>query len=115
MVNFLGIPPETFDTAVDQITKLYQLFIERECTAVEINPLATDSQNRLLCMDAKINFDDNSEYRQKEVFSLRDWSQEDSRDVEAAKSGITYIGLDGSIGCLGIIYKCFMGRASPIT
>jgi succinyl-CoA synthetase beta subunit len=100
MVNFLGIPPETFDTAVDQITKLYQLFIERECTAVEINPLATDSQNRLLCMDAKINFDDNSEYRQKEVFSLRDWSQEDSRDVEAAKSGITYIGLDGSIGCL---------------
>ena len=53
-------------------------------------------------MDAKINFDDNSEYRQKEVFGLRDWSQEDPRDVEAAKSGITYIGLDGSIGCLGI-------------
>ncbi|CAI7999325.1 Succinate--CoA ligase [ADP-forming] subunit beta, mitochondrial [Geodia barretti] len=100
MVNFLGIPPETFDAAVDQITKLYQMFIERECTALEINPLATDSQNRLLCMDAKINFDDNSEYRQKEVFGLRDWSQEDPRDVEAAKSGITYIGLDGSIGCL---------------
>ena len=56
----------------------------------------------VLCMDAKINFDDNSEYRQKEVFGLRDWSQEDPRDVEAAKSGITYIGLDGSIGCLGI-------------
>ena len=55
----------------------------------------------VLCMDAKINFDDNSEYRQKKVFSLRDWSQEDPRDVEAAKSGITYIGLDGSIGCLG--------------
>ena len=52
-------------------------------------------------MDAKINFDDNSESRQKSVFSLRDWSQEDPRDVEAAKSGITYIGLDGSIGCLG--------------
>ena len=52
-------------------------------------------------MDAKINFDDNAEYRQRKVFSLRDWSQEDPRDVEAAKSGITYIGLDGSIGCLG--------------
>ena len=52
-------------------------------------------------MDAKINFDDNAEYRQKNVFSLRDWSQEDPRDVEAAKSGITYIGLDGRIGCLG--------------
>ena len=55
----------------------------------------------VLCMDAKINFDDNSEYRQKEVFAMRDWTQEDPRDMEAAKSGITYIGLDGSIGCLG--------------
>ena len=52
-------------------------------------------------MDAKINFDDNAQYRQRGVFSLRDWSQEDPREVEAANSGITYIGLDGSIGCLG--------------
>ena len=53
------------------------------------------------CMDAKINFDDNAEYRQKEVFRLRDWSQEDPRDVEAVNAGINYIGLTGSIGCLG--------------
>ena len=52
-------------------------------------------------MDAKINFDDNAEYRQKDVFALRDWMQEDPRDIEAARSGINYIGLDGSIGCLG--------------
>ena len=52
-------------------------------------------------MDAKINFDDNAEYRQKDVFALRDWTQEDHRDIEAARSGINYIGLDGSIGCLG--------------
>ena len=52
-------------------------------------------------MDAKINFDDNAEYRQKDVFILRDWSQDDPRDVEAARSGINYIGLEGSIGCLG--------------
>ena len=52
-------------------------------------------------MDAKINFDDNAEYRQKEVFHLRDWSQEDPRDVEAVNAGINYIGLTGSIGCLG--------------
>ena len=61
-------------------------------------------------MDAKINFDNNSEYRQKKVFSLRDWSQEDPRDVEAAKSGITYIGLDGSIGCLGMYSACSYHR-----
>lgn len=52
-------------------------------------------------MDAKVNFDDNAEYRQKQVFQLRDWSQEDPRDVEAASAGINYIGLNGSIGCLG--------------
>ena len=55
----------------------------------------------VLCMDAKINFDDNAEFRQKSMFKLRDWSQEDPRDVEAANAGISYIGLDGSIGCLG--------------
>ncbi len=55
-------------------------------------------------MDAKINFDDNAAYRQEEVFKLRDWAQEDRRDVEAAKSGINYIGLTGSIGCLGECY-----------
>lgn len=52
-------------------------------------------------MDAKINFDDNSEYRQKDIFKLKDWNQEDPRDVAAAKAGINYIGLDGSIGCMG--------------
>ena len=52
-------------------------------------------------MDSKINFDDNAFYRQKEIFDLRDWSQEDERDVLAAKANLNYIGLDGSIGCLG--------------
>ena len=52
-------------------------------------------------MDAKFNFDDNAEYRQKQLFTLRDWSQEDPRDVKAAQAGINYIGLDGSIGCMG--------------
>ncbi len=55
----------------------------------------------VVCMDAKINFDDNAEYRQEETFKLRDWAQEDKRDVEAAKAGVNYIGLTGSIGCLG--------------
>lgn len=66
-------------------------------------------------MDAKINFDDNSEYRQKDVFSLRDWSQEDPRDMEAARSGITYIGLDGSIGCLGKCTKLLNIMLSLVT
>ena len=55
----------------------------------------------VICMDAKINFDDNSFYRQKEVFAHRDWSQEDEREVRASKADLNYIGLDGTIGCLG--------------
>lgn len=55
----------------------------------------------VMCMDAKINFDSNSEYRQKMVFGMRDWSQEDPRDQQAAKADLNYIGLDGTIGCLG--------------
>lgn len=54
-----------------------------------------------MCMDAKINFDSNAAYRQKKVFDMRDWSQEDIRDREAAKADLNYIGLDGTIGCLG--------------
>lgn len=54
-------------------------------------------------MDAKISFDDNAAYRQKEIFALRDWSQEDERDFKAAKADLNYIGLDGNIGCLGTL------------
>lgn len=55
----------------------------------------------VMCMDAKINFDSNAAYRQKKVFDLQDWSQEDVRDRQAAKADLNYIGLDGTIGCLG--------------
>lgn len=55
----------------------------------------------VICMDAKLNFDDNSAHRQKEIFDMKDSSQEDERDVIAANLGINYIGLDGKIGCLG--------------
>lgn len=54
-----------------------------------------------MCMDAKINFDPNAAYRQKTVFDMRDWTQEDPRDQQAAKADLNYIGLDGTIGCLG--------------
>ncbi|XP_010225287.1 PREDICTED: succinyl-CoA ligase [ADP-forming] subunit beta, mitochondrial-like, partial [Tinamus guttatus] len=53
-----------------------------------------------MCMDAKINFDSNSAYRQKKIFDMQDWTQEDQRDREAAKADLNYIGLDGNIGCL---------------
>jgi succinyl-CoA synthetase beta subunit len=80
--------------------KLYKLFIERDATMVEINPMAENNKHEVLCMDCKINFDDNADFRQQEVHELRDTTQEDPREVAAAKFNLNYIGLDGQIGCL---------------
>jgi len=90
----------TMNQAADTMKKLYDLFIKSDCTLVEINPLAESNDGQVVCADAKLNFDDNAEYRQKEIFAYRDSSQEDVREVEAAGYGLNYIGLDGSIGCL---------------
>ena len=79
---------------------LYGLFKAQDCTMVEVNPLAETSDGRVLVCDGKINFDDNAEFRQKAVHELRDRSQEDAREVEAAKYDLNYIGLSGSIGCM---------------
>ena len=67
---------------------------------MEINPLAVSDDGRVYAVDAKLNFDDNAAYRQRDIFALRDKSMEDVRDVAAEEAGLNYIGLDGSIGCM---------------
>ncbi len=96
----LGFKPESQEKAADIFIKLYKLFKERDATQIEINPLAEVEGGDVLCMDAKLGFDENAEFRQEKVFSLRDFSQEDKAEVEAAKYGLNFIKLDGSIGCL---------------
>merc|ERR1712222_286609 len=71
-----------------------------DASMVEINPFAEDSTGNFVCLDAKLKFDDNADFRQKEIFDLRDWSQEDAREVEAANFNLNYIALDGDIGCM---------------
>ncbi|VDO88986.1 unnamed protein product [Schistosoma curassoni] len=88
------------DEAVVYIERLYKLFDSSDCTLLEINPISQDINGKVVCMDCKMNFDDNAAFRQKEIFAQRDWSQEDERDVKASKAGLNYIGLDGNIGCL---------------
>ena len=88
------------DDAVTQVKALYGVFRSSDCTMVEINPLAEDSSGLLISADAKLGFDDNTAFRQKDVFAQRDHSQEDPRDVAAEKWDLNYIGLDGSIGCM---------------
>mmetsp|Transcript_7655 Transcript_7655/g.17330 ORF Transcript_7655/g.17330 Transcript_7655/m.17330 type:complete len:451 (-) Transcript_7655:97-1449(-) len=86
--------------AVTLITNLYDMFLGCDCTQLEVNPVAETPDGDVVVCDAKVNFDDNAEYRQKTIFERRDWSQEDPREVEAAKYGLNYIGLDGNIGCM---------------
>ncbi|KAJ9064659.1 succinate--CoA ligase beta chain [Entomophthora muscae] len=96
----VGFSPSCVEEAADTFIKLYKLFIEKDATMVEINPMAESSNHEVLCMDAKINFDDNAEFRQQDIQALRDTTQEDPREVAAAKFNLNYIGLDGNIGCL---------------
>ncbi|KAG0369442.1 Succinate--CoA ligase [ADP-forming] subunit beta, mitochondrial [Gamsiella multidivaricata] len=96
----MGFTPKCVDQATDTMINLYDLFMQKDATMVEINPMAESADHEVICMDAKINFDDNAEFRQKDVHSLRDVTQEDPREVAAAKYNLNYIGLDGSIGCL---------------
>eukprot|EP01025_Chloroclados_australasicus_P042125 TRINITY_DN4485_c0_g1_i1.p1 TRINITY_DN4485_c0_g1~~TRINITY_DN4485_c0_g1_i1.p1 ORF type:complete len:477 (-),score=66.03 TRINITY_DN4485_c0_g1_i1:863-2266(-) len=86
--------------AAEQIKGLYNLFVESDCTMVEVNPLAEDTEGKLLAADAKLGFDDNAAYRQKELFAMRDESQIDPREVAGHKYDLNYIGLDGNIGCM---------------
>merc|ERR1712029_933197 len=96
----LGFSEQCVPQAQDTIQKLYKIFMEKDATQIEINPMSETSDHQVLCMDAKLNFDDNADFRQEEVFSWRDVSQEDADEVKAAKSALNFIKLDGDIGCL---------------
>lgn len=90
----LEFAPQCQEEAADTIMKLYQIFTERDATQIEINPLAESSDHKVLAMDAKFGFDDNAEFRQEEVFSWRDRSQENADEVKAAEFGLNFIKLD---------------------
>ena len=91
---------ETVRQAGEIMTRLYKLALEKDTSLVEINPLAEDDTGKVICLDAKLNFDDNADFRQSKVFELRDKSQEDKREIDASEFKLNYIGLDGNIGCL---------------
>ena len=96
----LGFSEQCVEDAKNTIQNLYKVFMEKDATQIEINPLSETSDHQVLAMDAKLTFDDNADFRQKEVFSWRDTTQEDSDEVKAAECGLNFIKLDGDIGCL---------------
>ena len=96
----IGFVGDAKNQAADSILGLYKTFTEADCTMLEINPLAELSDKRVVVCDAKVNFDDNADFRQHAIHAMRDFSQEDPREVEAHKWNLNYIGLDGSVGCM---------------
>jgi len=96
----IGLPSSQLTAFHKLLSALYRLYLECDCSMVEINPLVETPDGRLLALDAKFGFDENALYRQKDIAALRDLAEEDPRDVEASKFGLNYIGLDGTIACL---------------
>jgi len=86
--------------AYKTIEALYKILIKKDASLIEINPLIITNNNRLICLDAKMNFDDNAIFRQPEILNLRDLNEEDPAEIEASKHDLAYIKLNGSIGCM---------------
>jgi succinyl-CoA synthetase beta subunit len=96
----LNLAPEMIKPAAQLIEGLYRLFKEKDASLAEINPLVVTKDNRILALDGKLNLDDNSKFRHKDYPAMRDPSQENPLDLKAAEYGISYIKLDGNIGCM---------------
>jgi succinyl-CoA synthetase beta subunit len=96
----IGIPANLVNKAVKFMTGLYQCFVEKDCSVAEINPLVVTAEGDILALDAKLNFDDNALYRHPDIVELRDLDEEDPKEIEASKYGLSYIALDGNIGCM---------------
>ncbi|MBI2466346.1 MAG: ADP-forming succinate--CoA ligase subunit beta, partial [Candidatus Rokubacteria bacterium] len=96
----LGLSGDAFKAGVTLILDLFRLYLAKDCSLAEINPLVLTRDGRVLALDAKLNFDDNALFRHPEVVALRDPNEEDPLDVEASKHGLNYIKLDGNVGCM---------------
>ena len=100
IIKIFNLKDNTMLQGINLIKSIYKMFISTDANLVEINPLILTEDDNLICLDAKMNFDDNSIFRQPEIQSLRDLNEEDPSEIEASKHDLAYIKLDGSIGCM---------------
>ena len=96
----LGLSGEELKQFVPFVQGLFRLYLEKDCTQVEINPLVVTGDGQLFALDGKLNFDDNALYKHPDIAALRDPDEEDARERTAAEIGLSYVGLDGNIGCM---------------
>ncbi|QGQ46872.1 ADP-forming succinate--CoA ligase subunit beta [Metabacillus sediminilitoris] len=96
----INIPKELVGKAAKFMMGLYQAFVEKDCSIAEINPLVVTGDGNVMALDAKLNFDSNALYRHKDIIEYRDLEEEDAKEIEASKYDLSYISLDGNIGCM---------------
>jgi succinyl-CoA synthetase beta subunit len=96
----IGIPNELVNQAVKFMTGLYTVFVEKDCSIAEINPLVVTGDGKVMALDAKLNFDSNALYRHPDILEYRDLDEEDPKEIEASKYDLSYIKLNGNIGCM---------------
>ena len=100
VIKIFKLNSDANNQAIKLIKSIYKLFIENDASLIEINPLILSNDNKIICLDAKINFDDNALFRNQEILSLRDLTEEEEKEIEASKHDLSYIKLDGNIGCM---------------
>ncbi len=100
IIKIFSLKEKAKEQAKNLIKAIYKMFISTDASMVEINPLILTKEENILCLDAKVNFDDNALFKHPEIAELRDFSEEDSIEIEASKHDLSYIKLDGSIGCM---------------
>ena len=100
IISIFNLSGQHVDIARNLIKSLYQILIQKDANLIEINPLIITKDNKIVCLDAKMNFDDNAIFRRPEILKLRDLNEEDPAEIEASKYDLAYIKLNGSIGCM---------------
>ncbi len=100
IIKIFSLEQKAQEQAKNLIKAIYKMFVSTDASMVEINPLILTKEGNLICLDAKVNFDDNALFKHPEIAALRDLSEEDPIEIEASKHDLSYIKLDGSIGCM---------------
>jgi len=100
IIKIFNLDSASKTEAINLVKSIYKMFIETDANLVEINPLILTKDNKIVCLDAKMNFDRNALFRHPEILELRDLNEEDDTEIEASKHDLAYIKLDGSIGCM---------------
>ena len=100
VIKIFDLKSDAKDQAISLIKSIYKMFISTDANMVEVNPLILTKEGKIICLDAKVNFDSNALFRHPEILELRDLNEEDPTEIEASKHDLAYIKLDGSIGCM---------------